>query len=166
MNLADLMRQGSLRALATATPATFATHSPESGRAVATVAKVAVAEARDRKAANDPEPDPDRWCWPHSSAMNTGEIDTFLQRAALFAQRGLSADDAETLADMLVKRDRQDDPRRTCTECVHLASAASWQCDNPERAWREIRHFTTPNAAERATGLHMCGGFRSNTPAG
>jgi len=53
MNLASLLKKGSLRGLATATPATFATHGPVIPLTVATVATVAVAKAPDR-AANDP----------------------------------------------------------------------------------------------------------------
>ena len=79
----------------------------------------------DLQAANDPAPaavaDPDRWCWPHSTAMNTGEIDTFTARLARFTDKGLSLDDSEALADKLVLRDRESDDRRLCLECAHLA---------------------------------------------
>ena len=58
MRLADLMRKGSLRAFATATPATS---GPEGERPVATVAKVAVAKLPDSNAANDPGTDLGGW---------------------------------------------------------------------------------------------------------
>lgn len=38
--------------------------------------------------ANAPTPDPDRWCWPHSPAINTSEIDTFTARLARFTDKG------------------------------------------------------------------------------
>jgi len=85
-------------------------------------------------------PDPDRWCWcwPYSAAMTGKEIDTLIERTALFNRRGLSALDAELLADKLVNRDRDRDrdrdreggDRRLCLECAHLSGAmrcAQWQ---------------------------------------
>ena len=64
MSLADLMKKGSLRGFATATPATDATHWQERRITVATVATVAIATAQ-KQAANDPalEPsaDPNAW---------------------------------------------------------------------------------------------------------
>lgn len=65
--------------------------------------------AGDADAANDaaPPPDPDRHCWPHTTAMNTGEIDTFTRRLARFTDKGMGLDEAERLADKLVMRDRQ-----------------------------------------------------------
>ena len=73
----------------------------------------------DSPAANDPTPEPDRWCWPHTPAWNSGEIDTFLARLARFADKGLGLDDAEALAEKLVARDRDLDDRRYCPECTH-----------------------------------------------
>ena len=72
-------------------------------------------------AANDPAPYPDRWCWPHSEAMNGREIDTFMARVARFTGKGLGLDDAEALADKLVRRDREPDDRGLCLECIHLS---------------------------------------------
>ncbi len=58
MSLADLIKKGSLRGFATATPATPATDRPLIPPSVATVATVAVANAQN-PAANDPAlPDP------------------------------------------------------------------------------------------------------------
>lgn len=55
MRLTNLLKKGSLRGAATATPATFATHSPFDHSTVATVATLAVAK-REELAANDPMP--------------------------------------------------------------------------------------------------------------
>jgi len=85
--------------------------------------------------ANDPAAvvaDPDRCCWPHSTAMNTREIDTFMARVARFTDRGVSYDVAERIAEKLVIRDREGDDRRLCLECSHLQG--SWRCGNHVRA--------------------------------
>lgn len=126
MSLANLMKRGSLRALATATLATPATDEPETTSPVATVATVAVAEApkaeRDMSLASVAAEilDPDRWCWPYSDAMNGAELETMARRVAVFHRRGIRLDEAETLADSLVKRDRDLDNRRLCLECGAL----------------------------------------------
>lgn len=155
MSLRDLMRKGSLRAFATATPATLATDRSDGTGTVATVATAAVATDRDSAAANDPapglgsrnvtgletaspatvakfraanlaldrqmavaggaEPDPDRYCWPASSAMNGREIERFTARMAGFIRQGQRPERAEALADELVIRERgtADQPRPT-----------------------------------------------------
>lgn len=79
-----------------------------------------------------PAPDPDRYCWPHSTAMNTVELDTFTKRLARFTDKGMGLEDAELMADKMVKRDRTLDDRRVCLECTHLAgqSGAVWHCKN------------------------------------
>ncbi|VTU20132.1 hypothetical protein SRS16CHR_02581 [Variovorax sp. SRS16] len=82
----------------------------------AEVAPVANFEA----SVNDPEFDPDRWCWPHSDAMTGAEIDRMQTRIAIFDRRGFRHDDAEALADKLVLRDREGDDRRICLECSKL----------------------------------------------
>ena len=57
MSFADLIKKGSLRQFATATPATFATVAHCLPSKVAEVAEVAVAKAQ-KQAANDPAPEP------------------------------------------------------------------------------------------------------------
>jgi hypothetical protein len=67
--------------------------------------------------------------------MNTREINTFIARGARFSDKGLNTDEAERLADALVKRDR--DPgndMRQCPECLHLQGDDPWRCGNFERA--------------------------------
>ena len=85
-------------------------------------------------AANAPTTDPDRWAWPHSSAMNGQELDTLMARQALFCQRGAAPQDAERLADSLVNRDRDVDDRRLCLECRHLRGAGPYRCGNARAA--------------------------------
>jgi hypothetical protein len=160
MSLANLIKKGSLRSLATATPATPATVSPNIPPSVATVATVAVAKATD-KAANDPAPDTDRWCWPHSSAMNTVEIDIFMVRLRTFADKGLPTNEAETLADKLALRDRESDDRRVCLECQHFAGqgAGSWRCGNWQTAGVAIRSRDAQLPGDLVVQLQRCDGF-------
>ena len=119
-------------------------------------------------AANDGAPDPDRWCWPLSEAMNTAEIDTFMARLARFTDKGLSLDMAEALADKLVKRDREKDDRRLCLECVHLAghAAGMWGCRN----WRKAGVATNARDAQLSAALvnqpQRCDGFKDKNPQG
>ena len=119
----------------------------------------------DSQAANDPAPkapaDPDRWCWPHSSAMTGREIDTIAERTHLFNRRGLPALDAELLADKLVLRDRESDDRRLCLECAHLSGrAGSMRCAQWQRAGL--------GAAGVPAGFHLvlqrCDGFKDQNP--
>jgi hypothetical protein len=108
---------------ATATVATVATveitvrpHELRQVPCVAEVASVAVASAEIQKA----QMHPDRYCWPHSDAMNTGEIRVFQGRLVRFTAWGLSHEEANRLADKLIARDREGDDRRLCLECDHL----------------------------------------------
>lgn len=79
--------------------------------------------------------DPDGNCWPNTNAMNTAEVDTFMTRVHLFDRRGISTTDAESMADTLVRRDREADDRRLCLECSHLRrSAGLWRCGQSEQA--------------------------------
>ena len=106
--------------------------------------------------------DPDRWCWPHSDAMNTAEIDTFTARLSRFTDRGLIVVFAESLADKLVIRDREGDDRRLCLECQHLAgSAGSWRCGNWKQAGIARRAGDARLARDEVTILRRCGGFTS-----
>jgi hypothetical protein len=86
----------------------------------------------DLTASKDANPDPDRWCYPNSGALNANELDTFTARLALFTERGLSLTDGELLADMLLKRHREQDDRTICLECTHLQRG--WRCGNWQRA--------------------------------
>ena len=174
MSLAHLLKKGSLRGVATATHATFATHDPFSRLTVATVATVAVASTQKQAAndpaldpfdaatvatvatvavANAPAPDLDRWAWPHSNAMNTREIDTFTARLHHFTQRGLVELDAEKLADKLVVRDRESDDRRLCLECAHMSRAM--RCNN----WQRAGLGAAGIPAGMAIQLQRCDGF-------
>ena len=116
-------------------------------------------------AANDPaaatlQPaemlDPDRWCWPHSSAMTGQEIDTMVERTNLFNLRGQTTLEAELLAYGLVGRDRDLDNRRLCMECKHLSGpAAAMRCAQ----WQRAGLGQPGIPAGLQTQLQRCDGF-------
>ena len=116
----------------------------------------------DLLAANDPAEDPDRWCWPHTVAMNTREIDTFTARLAQFTDKGLGLDDADELADKLVKRDRDLDDRRLCLECIQLSGQCgkAWDCRNWRRAGVALRARDAQLWAALVFQLQRCDGFQ------
>lgn len=112
------------------------------------------------KAANDGEPDPDRWCWPNGDAMNSMQLSDFAARVERFTDKGLPMQEAERLADALVIRDRELDGRRLCLECQHLRGMAGrWRCGN----WQAAGIATTPAdsglPADLVTQLQRCDGF-------
>ena len=75
MSLASLLKKGSLRGTAAATPAIFATPVHFVLSTVATVATVAVAK-RDEQAANHPEPPSDPQAWRElAQAYNAHHFD-------------------------------------------------------------------------------------------
>jgi hypothetical protein len=100
-----------------------------------------------------PSPDPDRWCWPHSDAMNGAELEQFAKRAQQFTRRGITAEAAETMADRLVIRDREQDDRRTCLECTTYRPG---RCGNHRRAGLQAPDV----GRDLATLLQRCPGFQ------
>ena len=116
----------------------------------------------DSPAANDPAPDPDRWCWPHSEAMNTREIDTFTARLARSTDKGVNLEDTEAPADKLVRRDRESDDRRLCLECFHLSgqTGKAWECRNWQRAGVALRAGDAQLSAAMVFQLQRCDGFK------
>ena len=111
--------------------------------------------------------DPDRWCWPHSSAMNGSEIETFSARLQKFTAKGLARDEAEMLADKLVLRDRDQDERRVCLECEHFAGhgVGSWHCGNWQAAGVAMRSRDAQLPADLVVQLQRCGGFTAQLPS-
>jgi hypothetical protein len=101
----------------------------------------------------------DRWCWPHSTAMNTREMDTFLARMARFADVGMSYMAAERLADQLVIRDRDSDDRRLCLECRHLSGRGAWRCGNWQMAGVALKARDAGLPADLVHQLQRCAGF-------
>ncbi len=98
---------------------------------------------------------PDRWCWPHSLACNSKEINTFTARLVRFTDKGLSLADAESEADRLVIRDRECDDRRLCLECTHLQGTDRWRCGN----WQAASVARDRLSRVLVLMLQRCGGF-------
>lgn len=105
--------------------------------------------------ANDAPSDQDRYCWPHSEAMNGKEIYTFTARLVHFTAKGLSLETAEWQADRLTARDREDDDRRLCLECPHLQGLGRWRCGNWEAA-DMAREGMAPDLVQT---LQRCSGY-------
>ncbi len=104
--------------------------------------------------------DPDRHAWPHTAAMNTAEIGTFTARLHLFTRRGLDDTEAETLADGLVIRDRDEDDRRLCLECLHLKGCGtSWTCNQ----WRRAGLAVSGVPADVVRLPQRCDNFKEST---
>lgn len=116
-------------------------------------------------AVNDPvvsaTDNPNRWCWPVSNAMNTVEIDTFLARMERFTTKGMAIADGEVLADKLVIRDRDQDDRKVCLECRHIAGhgAGSWRCGNWQASGVAMRSRDAQLSADLVVQLQRCDGF-------
>lgn len=102
-----------------------------------------------------PATKPDRWCWPHSLACNSKEINTFTARLVRFTDKGLSLADAESEADRLVIRDRECDDRRLCLECTHLQGTDRWRCGN----WQAANVASDRLSRVLVLMLQRCGGF-------
>lgn len=111
--------------------------------------------------ANGPAHDRTEWCWPHSIAMNGREINTFTARLDWFFYRGLALPDAESLANKLVIRDRENDDRRLCLECLHLGGNAdgSWRCTACQAAGIAIQARDARLPCDLVHMLQRCNGF-------
>ena len=97
-------------------------------------------------------PDPDRWCWPHSDAMNGAELAAFTARRVQLMRWGWIESEAEALAERLVKRDRNKDERASCTECRHFRPG---RCGNHGRAGLNVPDLSR----DLSVLLQRCPGF-------
>jgi len=93
--------------------------------------------------------------WPHSPAMNAREVDTFTARLVRFTDKGVTLDEAERLADVLVTRDREGDDRALCLECTHLQGWGRWRCGN----WQVADVARVGLVPDLVTMLQRCGGY-------
>ena len=108
----------------------------------------------------DTQADNDRACWPHSKAMNSQEIDTFIVRLEQFMRKGVSLANAEALADQLVLRDREEDDRQLCLECQYLqGDVGRWRCANAQRAGMAVGTANAPLPAGLIQQLQRCPGL-------
>lgn len=163
MSLLQLLKKGGIRKSATAIVATIATDGTSQVPKVATIAGVAVAKEQvfETIAHRPDTTDPDRWCWPNSTAMNTREIDIFKARLARFAIVGISNIEAERLADNLVTRDRDADDRRLCMECRHLSGRGARRCGNWQAAGISLKAREVELPADLLRQFQYCNGFAS-----
>jgi hypothetical protein len=83
----------------------------------------------ERQAAPElPKPDP-RLIASDYVPANGQELARMLERVQHGEALGLSAREADALADLLHLRDREGDDRRLCIECVRIrASGMGWRC--------------------------------------
>jgi hypothetical protein len=85
----------------------------------------------ERQAAPEPEPPAPgpHQSWSHYTPANAAEIARMAARVERAEALGLSAREADALADRLHLRDREGDDRRLCIECQHIrASGTGWRC--------------------------------------
>jgi hypothetical protein len=145
-----------------AVPTEAVSAKPEQLSSVLAVPSPAILEKHDSSVVVTE--DPDRWCWPRSSAMNGVEIGTFETRLHQFTDKGLARNDGEALADKLVLRDRESDDRRVCLECKHFAGhgAGSWRCGNWQAAGVAIHSRDAQLPADLVVQLQRCDGFTAH----
>ena len=89
-------------------------------------------------------------------AWTDGDIAWFLDRRARLLRWGWPESDAEKLAERLVKRDREADPRVSCTDCRHYRPG---RCDNHRRAGLNVAEM----GRDLAAMLQRCAGFDVRT---
>lgn len=89
--------------------------------------------------------------------MTACELDVLVARMNLFADRGLSLDEAEATAERLTYRDRQMDDRRLCLECEHLfGETGARRCGQ----WQKIGQICGPAIPpDLPTLLQRCPAF-------
>jgi hypothetical protein len=159
MGLLDIIRGKQISANSGSATAIDATDEVDFNEAVAKVAVAKGSNEENFALTGEPEPNPDRYCWPHSSAMNSGEIDKFKYRVELFQAKGLDEMNAEALADKLVIRDRDGDDRKVCYECRYLKAITSLKCENWKLAGIAVKSSDSFVGKELAMMLQRCHGF-------
>lgn len=88
----------------------------------------------------------------HAGGWSNREIAAFTARTIMFVRRGISATDADDLAERLLLRDREHDERRSCIECEHHTHS---HCGNHKAAGLASAEI----GCELATTLQRCAGF-------
>jgi len=127
---------------ATVTVATLATVKPKTPPSVARVASVTVASG--------PKPKIERPTLRLVHTANTEEEAALhARRVQSFQAKGIADHQAATVADSLVKRDRQLDDRRSCAECASFAQGCCLQ-------------YRQPFGGGGVEVLHRCHGFKES----
>lgn len=105
-----------------------------------------------------------RYCWPQSSAMNTGEIKVFKLRLERLENLGLKTSEAERLCDRILRRDREGGGEmRSCFECSHLVVGNGWFCKNWKIAGVAIRAKDAQLPTDLVVQLQRCPGYSNNS---
>ncbi len=166
MKITDLIKKNTLRNIHPATPATPATLDLDK-EAVATVATVAKGSDQDSRINIRIDPDKkttdyDNFCWPNSSAFNSGELKLTVERLRFLGSR-LSEDNADRMADLLIKRDREMLDMIYCFECHYLEGFGSgpWRCNNAIEAEVNISTKISSVPRDWPWMLMRCFGFKS-----
>ena len=166
MKITDLIKKNTLRNIHPATPATPATFGlhKEAVATVATVAKGSDQNSRiNIRIESDKKPtEYDSYCWPDTSAFNSGEVTLTLERLRFLRSR-LSEEDAERMADRLISRDREMLDMTYCFECHHLEGFGSgpWRCNNAITAEVNISKKISSVPRDWPWMLMRCFGFKS-----
>ncbi|HEX5687374.1 MAG TPA: hypothetical protein VFY73_25440 [Ideonella sp.] len=96
----------------------------------------------------------------HAQPWDDATCARFVARVTLFLRRGLTASDADDLAERLVLRDREGDDRRMCLECSNLTEQgrclAAWRRALPG-ADRRLEPVQT--ILQRCECFHQKGGM-------
>lgn len=94
----------------------------------------------------------------HAEPWNDTACAVFVARITRFMRLGISAADADDLAERLHLRDVEGDDRRHCVECRHLAREAPsrWECREPSAAG-----FGSGLSSELVTMSQRCPAFTS-----
>jgi hypothetical protein len=90
----------------------------------------------------------------HAGGWNDAEIATFTAHVTLFMRRGVSATDADDLAERLTLRDRDGDAQHACVECGHYRPG---RCGNHRRAGL----YSSDVGHNLSATLQRCPGFQS-----
>ena len=90
----------------------------------------------------------------HAPQWDDAEISTFTTRVLKFVARGIDPTDADDLAERLTLRDRDQDDRRMCVECVHLKANGRCAAAHAGRLLGVDRRFEPV-----PTQLWRCEGF-------
>lgn len=129
-------------------PPTGGTDETDETLAPGVLSVLAVGAERGPANSSPAEPGPDL----PAVAWTDGDIDRFMARRARLLRWGWAADDAEKLADRLVRRDREADSRVSCTDCRHYRPGT---CGNHRRAGLHSREL----GRDLAALLQRCPGF-------
>lgn len=142
-----------------ANPAPANTSSAEDSQTFASVRSLPNAlESEERRALSQDSQDsqrlgPTQQCLDLAAvAWTDADVSRFLHRRARLLRWGWAEPEAEALAERLVKRDRDTDPRVTCTECSHYRPG---RCSNHRSAGLS----TAEVGRDLAGMLQRCAGF-------